>query len=388
MPHAYGLDAPSLRLVERATALAQGEVARHAQDVDQEARFPREALTSLAEAKFWGLCIAKERGGLGAGPAAFAGVVEELAQRCGSTAMVYTMHVVAAQMVAASTTLAGRDALLAEMAAGRHLTTLAFSEKGSRSQFWAPVSKLEAHGGHFVTDAEKSWVTSAHEAQSYVSSAQQPGAKSPMESTLYLVRRDQRGLNLVRGFDGLGLRGNDSAPVTFHRLEVQPSDLLTAQGAGATGMLQVVLPWFIVGTAAMAHGLCRAALAATTAHLQAGAFAHSGTTLRDLPTLRARVADMSIRTEQSRALLGHALAHMAEGSPVTALCLLQARAAALEAASSVTDLAMKACGGAAFSKQGGVERLFRDARAGWVMAPTVDHLHEFVGRALTGLPLF
>jgi alkylation response protein AidB-like acyl-CoA dehydrogenase len=49
---------------------------------------------------------------------------------------------------------------------------------------------------------------------------------------------------------------------------------------------------------------------------------------------------------------------------------------------------MKAWGGAAFSKHLPLERLFRDARAGWVMAPTVDHLREFVGRALTGLPLF
>jgi alkylation response protein AidB-like acyl-CoA dehydrogenase len=60
---------------------------------------------------------------------------------------------------------------------------------------------------------------------------------------------------------------------------------------------------------------------------------------------------------------------------------------ALQTAVQVTDLAMKACGGAAFSRHLGVERLFRDARAGWVMAPTVDHLADFIGRALTGLPL-
>jgi alkylation response protein AidB-like acyl-CoA dehydrogenase len=55
----------------------------------------------------------------------------------------------------------------------------------------------------------------------------------------------------------------------------------------------------------------------------------------------------------------------------------------------VTDLALKACGGAAFSRQATpIERLFRDARAGWVMAPTVDHLDDFIGKALTGLPLF
>ena len=54
---------------------------------------------------------------------------------------------------------------------------------------------------------------------------------------------------------------------------------------------------------------------------------------------------------------------------------------------ALTDLAMKACGGAAFSNHLPVERLFRDARAGWVMAPTADHLQDFVGRALTGMPL-
>jgi alkylation response protein AidB-like acyl-CoA dehydrogenase len=302
--------------------------------------------------------------------------------------MVYVMHVTAAQMVAASTTLADRDAVLREMAAGRHLTTLAFSEKGSRSQFWAPVSRLEGRNGAFVTDASKSWVTSAHQAHSYVSSAQKPGAASPLESTLYLVRKGARGIEIAGGWDGLGLRGNDSAPVTLQGMSVRTEDLLTTQGSGAEGMLQVVLPWFALGTAAMALGLCRAAVAATVTHLNAGAFEHTGTTLRDLPNLRARVAQMSIATEKARALLGHTLAHMAAPSAVTPLFVLQSRAAALEAAVEVTDLAMKACGGAAFSKHLGVERLFRDARAGWVMAPTVDHLHEFVGRALVGLPLF
>ena len=34
-----------------------------------------------------------------------------------------------------------------------------------------------------------------------------------------------------------------------------------------------------------------------------------------------------------------------------------------------------------------VERLFRDSRAARVMAPTTEALHDFIGRALLGLPL-
>jgi alkylation response protein AidB-like acyl-CoA dehydrogenase len=388
MPHAYGLAAEDSALVERAARVARDVAAKHAADVDAKARFPRESVDALAKEGLLGLCVPKAQGGLGAGPAAFCGAVEELALACGSTAMVYVMHVTAAQMIAASGTLTDRDAVLREIAAGRHLTTLAFSERGSRSQFWAPISRLVEQAGALSTSAEKSWVTSAREAHSYVSSAQRPGAASPLESTLYLLRRGTRGAEIAGSFDGLGLRGNDSAPVALKDMPVRAQDLLTEQGKGADGMLQVVLPWFAIGTAAMAHGLCRAAVGATTSHLVGSSFAHTGTALRDLPNLRARLAEMSVRTEQSRALLGHTLAHMAAPSAVTPLYVLQSRASALEAALFVTDLGMKACGGAAFSRQLGLERVFRDARAGWVMAPTVDHLHEFVGRALTGLPLF
>jgi len=48
---------------------------------------------------------------------------------------------------------------------------------------------------------------------------------------------------------------------------------------------------------------------------------------------------------------------------------------------------MKVCGGAAFRKELGIERRFRDARAARVMAPTTDRLVDFVARAVCGLPL-
>src|SRR5262245_49999421 len=115
-------------------------------------------------------------------------------------------------------------------------------------------------------------------------------------------------------------------------------------------MLEVVLPWFAVGTAAMAHGLCLAAVEATRTHLSGAGFAHDDTRLRDLPNLRARLAEMSYRTEQSRALLGFTTGHMLAPDEQTPLYVLQSRLAALVAELDVTDLAMKACVGAAVSR--------------------------------------
>ncbi|HTR96802.1 MAG TPA: acyl-CoA dehydrogenase family protein [Candidatus Acidoferrales bacterium] len=388
MPHPYRIDEAAARAAATASRIASDVLAGSAAAVDAEARFPASGLEALAKAGLLGLTVPAELGGQGAGMRAFAAVAEELAVACGSTAMIYVMHVAAGQAIASGAALSGRDALLREIAAGRHLTTLAFSERGSRSQFWAPVSRLAPRGPDFTVSAEKSWVTSARHADSYVASAQKPDAASPLESTVFLVRRNAPGVRVAGAFDGLGLRGNDSAPVALENVAVSAGDLISPLGEGATTMLMVVLPWFSIGTSAMSHGLCRAAIAATTAHLAGSTMTHTGTALRDLPNLRARLAEMAVRTEQSRALLGHALDQLESGAPEAPLAVLQMRLAALEAATDVTDLAMKTCGGAAFSRHLGLERVFRDARAGWVMAPTVDHLLEFSGRALTGLPLF
>jgi alkylation response protein AidB-like acyl-CoA dehydrogenase len=388
MTEVYGLSATALEQVRTAAKIATEVSAPNAADVDERGRFPDETLKSLAAAGLLGLCVPRDFGGQGEGMRAFAGVVEELAAACGSSAMVYVMHTAATQAIANSSVMADRETILKEIAQGKHLTTLAFSESGSRSQFWAPVSKLEESNGHFVTSAAKSWVTSAAHANSYVTTGQKPQAASPLESTVYFVRREAPGVSVTSAFNGLGLRGNDSAPVSLEKTVVKREDLISNLGEGPNVILQVVLPWFAIGTAAMANGLCRAALQRTTEHVTGTGFEHDGTRLRDLPNLRARLAEMSTRTEQSRSLLGRTLNEIDNPSEMTPLFVLQCRLAALEAAVDVTDLAMKTCGGAAFSRHLAVERLFRDARAGWVMAPTVDHLRDFIGKALTGLPLF
>ena len=64
------------------------------------------------------------------------------------------------------------------------------------------------------------------------------------------------------------------------------------------------------------------------------------------------------------------------------------KAAATEVAVDVTDTAMRACGGAAIAGAHGLDRLFRDARAQIVMAPTSDQAYDFIGRALCGMEVF
>jgi alkylation response protein AidB-like acyl-CoA dehydrogenase len=117
-------------------------------------------------------------------------------------------------------------------------------------------------------------------------------------------------------------------------------------------------------------------------------FEHLGQTLADLPTIRANIARMRITTDTVRALVLDALDALESGRDDAMLRVLEIKAAAAEAATTVTDLGMRVCGGAAYRKEVGVERQFRDARAATVMAPTTDALYDFIGKAVCGLPLF
>jgi alkylation response protein AidB-like acyl-CoA dehydrogenase len=375
--------------ISRADGVARDVLARHAAEVDREARWPAESVTALAGAGLLGLTVPTATGGGGQGPRTFATVVSRLAEHCASTAMIYLMHVCGTQTIAAAKGFGLRDLVLKDVAAGRHLSTLAFSEKGSRSHFWAPIGQAVAASGETRRiSADKSWVTSAGQADSYVVSTRTANTTEPTASTLYFVPKGAHGLTVTGRWTGLGLRGNASAPMRLQDVSVRTADQVSGDGEGFGVMVNTVLPWFQLGSAAVAVGIARAATDGVRQHLSAAQLEHMGQSLASLPNLRAELARMRISTDVQGAFLDYVAARMEDPQPDTMLAVLESKASATEALLDVTDRAMRACGGTAFSGRLSVERNFRDARAGSVMAPTTEVLYDFVGKAVLGMPLF
>src|SRR5246500_5178238 len=377
--------------VFKAREIASRVLAPSAGQNDKAGRFSTEAVESLGESGLLGLLLPVDFGGSGLGSRPFAVVTSTLAEADASIAMVYLMHILGTAGILAARPSVARalKPILQEIGAGRHLSTLAFSETGSRSHFWAPISRAHRNGDGVRISAKKSWVTSAGHAQSYVVSALAPEGKGPTDSTLYLLLAETRGLSVSGPWDGLGLRANASAPIALDDCEIPSHFQLTDDGAGLPTMLNVVLPLFSLGTAAVALGLCRAAVAGTASHLKSAKFEHLGQSLGEsLPTLRAQLAAMQIDTDGLAARIDDLVEHLEKPRETTMLRVLESKAAAGEVAIGVTSTAMRVCGGAAFSRHLGIERLFRDAHAGAVMAPTGDVLREFIGKSLLGIPLF
>ena len=361
-------------------------VAPGAGEVDATGAFPRKQIAALARAGLLGLTVPAEFGGAGAGLREAASVVRELGAVCGSTAMVVTMHYAATAALAAT----GRKDPLADIAAGRHLSTLAFSESGSRSHFWAPLGTATLvdrgdEAGDIRLDASKSWVTSARQADSYVWSSRPLAAPGPL--TLWLVPAGAEGLTVSGTFDGLGLRGNASAPMTAVDVRVPREAMIGGDGAGLDLALAAVLPVFLICSASMNAGQLRRLAEETAAHLRRTELKHLGQSLAQQIQPRAQLARLRIEADRTWALIEQTIDAVEQGREDAQLLVLEVKAAAGESAADAADLALRACGGAAFRKESPVERLFRDSRAARVMAPTTEALHDFIGRALCGLPL-
>jgi alkylation response protein AidB-like acyl-CoA dehydrogenase len=374
--------------IAKAELVAGDVLAKHAADVDKNARWPSESIDALRAGGFLGLTVPASHGGAGEGPRTFAAVLTKLAEGCASTAMIYLMHVCGTSVVIAANEFGRRDQVLKDIAAGKHLSTLAFSEKGSRSHFWAPVSQATADGTGFRIAADKSFVTSAGQADGYIVSTRTAGSVDPAASTLYFVPKGAKGMTVAGPWTGLGLRGNASAPMKLDNVPVAAADRVSAETDGFNVMVNVTLPWFQLGSAAVSVGICRSAVNSVRDHLNAAKLEHMGQALSALPNLRAELARMQITTDAQAAFIHQVAWRMEHPRPDTMLAVLESKAAANEAALCVTDLAMRAGGGTAFSGKLSVERNFRDARAGSVMAPTTDVLYDFVGKAVLGLPLF
>jgi alkylation response protein AidB-like acyl-CoA dehydrogenase len=366
-------------------------IASSAGEVDRDGRFPAEAVAELARSGVLGLGLPEHYGGLAGGPLEVVDAVEQVAGACASTGMVLVMHLVAAQTLLAGTLDEDdgpKGEALRAMARGEHLSTLAYSERGSRGHFWAQVSRAQAVGGGVVIDADKTFATSAGHVDSYVLATGAPGHDDPLTTELYLVDGGAPGLEIRARFDGLGLRGNASAPLRVRGLRVGSDRRLGGPASGLELMMTATLPWFALGSAACSVGIARAALDAACAHASGASFAHlAGTALADVPGVRARLAQAYLRMREARALLHEVARQVAESDPAAQLGGLAVKASAAEAAVEATDLALRVGGGAAYARRGPLERHFRDARAASVMAPTTDLLLDFLGKALTGREL-
>ncbi|HVL52502.1 MAG TPA: acyl-CoA dehydrogenase family protein [Actinomycetota bacterium] len=356
-------------------------IAANAAAVDAEGKFPDDNLDILADTGAFGLVASPEHGGAGGSLTHLARACELIGGACASTGMVFLMHSVTVATLQGGGGPAAQAAVK-DIVETRALGTLAFSERGTGAHFYAPELKAEKNDdGSVSVSGRKTFVTSGGHADYYLILVQ-----SEEGADTYLLRRSDPGLTWDGSWWGLGMAGNSSIAMNLDNVQFPLEQRVGAPGKGGELVFGVVAPWFLVGLASVSVGIARAASSAAGEHIKSRKY-DSGGSLAEVQYIQHLVADMDMATSKARLLVRHAAALGDAGDPGALVPIMQAKVSATEAAQEVTGLAMTATGGQGYTPALPVERHFRDARAGAVMAPTNAVLRTWIGKALTGLPV-
>jgi len=362
----------------------------NAERTDAEGTFPRANLAALGRAGWNGVLLPKELGGLGLDHVAFAIAAEEIGRACASTALVYVMHVGAAQTIA----LYGNDDQKRRWLAPARdgvIGTYSTSEKASGGHWWFNFSEAGRDGDDYVLNAEKSFTTSSGQADYYLVQTRSPGAKGPTDISFFIVDGKSPGIRPGK-WDALGVHGNHSGPIAYDHVKVGQRDRLGKEGEGKDIIYHGVSPVYLIGLGAAWHGVARGALEEITRYATATVHRDFERRLADYQILRSQIGEAKVLAESvgfwQRGLAERLDELWTAGKPQGEILipLTEFKVHAAEVANAVTRRALDVSGGYGY-KRGPLERAFRDARAAIAMGPSNNIAREWIGKTLVGLPL-
>lgn len=371
-------------IVDEARAVARRCLAPRAADHDRDATFPTDNIADLHEAGLLGLLVPTEYGGTGADLTAWGLAVAELAEACGSTALIFAMHSGAARLLAADAPgnpVAQR--VLKEITTEGRLLSWGFSEPGTGGNILNPQLRATPDGDEVRLRGTKAFCTGAGHADYYLINAHSGESEFRRSQTMALVPAAQDGLAVKETWDAMGMRAN-SANTLLLDCGLPATHCVGGPGGGMP-LLTHALPALILGLASASLGIARAAQGFANEHVLRRKLAPTGQSLAAFQGVRLHVADMATTVHTARLTLLHG-AWTAENDPLEALgALNMTKYLCNKAAISVADTAMQVTGGHGFLRANPLERHYRDARAGAVMGASLDALRDMIGKAALGL---
>lgn len=376
-------------LVRKAQEIADTVVSKEMPEADARGIWVRESMEALKAAKLTALAVPEECGGMGQGLYALVRVCETLGGAYSSVGLCYGMHCVATAVIAAKATAWQKENYLDPIARGKHLTSLALSEKGTGAHFYFPQTTLmPVSEDSFLVNGEKTFVTNGGQIDSYVASTM--GASedaTPDQFSCIVIDEGTQGMSWGKEWNGLGMRGNSSRSLSLRNLAIHERQILGERGDQLWYVFNVIVPYFLLAMSSTYLGIAGRAIEEAKKTLLRRVYSHNGSSLAQISILQHRLGVLWSRVERTRALIYQA-AHMTDaGAPNAVPFILASKAEVAGCCVDTVNDVMTLAGGIGYEHNSLLGMLLRDVRAADVMAPTTDILYTWIGRSLLDQPL-
>ena len=376
----FALTEEQLLARDTAREFAKKELLARARDHDVNERIDPEVFVKLAELGMWGLTIPESHGGSGLGNLVLALVLEELNWACAATGVTVSVH---NSLVCAPLTKWGteeqKQRWLPRLATGEIIGAYSLSEAGSGSDAAAMRSTARRDGKGWVLDGTKLWVTSGDVAGLVIAYMRtNPDVPKAKGITAFLVPKDTPGLHVGKKEKKTGIRGSSTVELVFDGVRVGDDTVLGEVDRGFPIALDT-LDGGRIGIGSQAVGIGRACLDASI--LYSKQREQFGVPIANFQAVQWKLADMSAQLDAAR-LLVHRAAWLRDNAKSCTREAAQAKLSASRTANYCADECLQIHGGAGYTDDFHVERLFRDARITEIYEGVTDIQRLVIARSL------
>jgi alkylation response protein AidB-like acyl-CoA dehydrogenase len=372
------LTGQELSFQRRVRAFAQKHLKPLAAKIEAEGYFPRDFLHAVGRNKFLGAPFSRSDGGLALGWVSETIVAEEISAVSGAAEMA---RLASAALYSAPLAYFGnrfqKMQFLRSVLSGEKIGALALTEPQAGSDTGSIRTRARRDGRDFVLNGEKRFITNGGVADYLLLFAVTDPSK-PARSGLsaFVMPRNSKGLEVVRVYGLLGMRGANVAHLRLRNVSVPGENLVGALNRGFSIILDELdkeRPAVAAGMMGIARSSFEEAVRYSSTREQ------FGRPIREFEGVSFKIADMAVKLAASRLLILHAARVLDRGEPARKEGAI-AKLYSTEAAFDVTHESLQVHGGIGYTKDLPIERYFRDARFMMIGGGTSEIMRYIIQR--------
>ncbi|MEX3101469.1 MULTISPECIES: acyl-CoA dehydrogenase family protein [unclassified Streptomyces] len=340
-------------------ALSEAKIAPYAAAVDEEARFPQEALDALVANDLHAVHVPEEYGGAGADALATVIVIEEVARVCVSSSLIPAVNKLGSLPVILSGSEDLKKKYLGPLAKGDGMFSYCLSEPEAGSDAAGMKTRAVRDGDHWILNGVKRWITNAGVSDYYTVMAVTDPEKRSKGISAFVVEKSDEGVSFGAPEKKLGIKGSPTREVYFDNVRIPADRMIGAEGTGfATAMK--TLDHTRITIAAQALGVAQGAFDYAKGYVKERK--QFGKAIADFQGIQFMLADMSMKISAARALTYQAAAASERLDADLTYLGAAAKCFASDIAMEVTTDAVQLLGGYGYTRDYPVERMMRDAK--------------------------
>ncbi|MCP4162168.1 MAG: acyl-CoA/acyl-ACP dehydrogenase [Deltaproteobacteria bacterium] len=342
-------------------AFAKGEFEKEqCMEMDKFCKFPESQKNKAADTGYLGVHFPEEFNGGSLGVVENALIAEELCIKDSTTGCAIMLSIMGSEFLLRYGSDSLKKRYLPELSGGKIISSEAFSEQTSDSEFLNINTVAEKTDSGWVLNGKKANVINGDSSDIFFILCKIEENQDGRDNSLavFLVDSSRSGIIVDEKKDSLGLRMLNRVDITFNNVTIPLENHIVSIGNDKKE-LYLYRSEILVQIAAMATGIAKGAYERSLSYIKLRE--QFGKKIGEFQITRHKIAEMATQIELASLITHKAAQTIDSGKPDYAICAM-AKNSATRSAVKVTDEAIQLFGGYGFTSEYEVERYYRDAK--------------------------